>query len=83
MQPSKHAAAKDDKNNFKRPLQSYGNFWIPEYHEGSLPDDQEGVDLNNYNMSECQIDESNFGKQKYHKGALFSLIILFTPLPFI
>ena len=44
------------------------DFEIPEYATTSAPDDAEGVDKSQYRMKEAQIDESLFGKQKYHKG---------------
>jgi hypothetical protein len=66
--PSRIADAKSDSTRNKRPPEAYGNYWVPQYDSGSLPEDSEGIDGNQYNMSECQIDESHFGKQKYHKG---------------
>jgi len=64
------AAAKDDNNDsrLKRPRESHGPYWISEYHADSKSEDTEGVDSNNYGMSVAYIDESLFGKQKYHKG---------------
>ena len=76
--PSSSADAKESSSS-KRSLETYDNFFIPEYHIGSLPDDVEGVENNQYNMSECEIDESHFGKQKYHKGLLL-LFPYFLPL---
>ena len=64
------AAPKDDGGSAKRPKQSRGRFVIPEYHSTSKSDDAEGVDTDNYDMSVLQIDESLFGRRKYHKGKL-------------
>ena len=44
------------------------DYEIPEYASTSAPDDAEGVNKSQYRMKEAQIDESLFGKQKYHKG---------------
>ena len=45
-------------------------FEIPEYPASSRQDDAEGIDYNQYSMRTLQIDESLFGKQKYHRGHL-------------
>ena len=44
------------------------DYEIPEYASTSAPDDAEGVDTNQYRMTQTQMDESLFGRQKYHKG---------------
>ena len=62
------AAPKEDGVSGKRCREDNRNFWIPQYHAESKSDDTEGVDENLYNMSVLQIDESLFGRQKYHKG---------------
>ena len=75
-QVSNLAAPKENGGSVKRSRDHRGPFWIPQYHSDSLSDDQEGVDSNTYNMSVLQIDESLFGRQKYHKGRLLTYSLL-------
>ena len=62
------AQSKEEGSSAKRPREHHEPYWIPQYHNESKHDDKEGVDQNDYNMSVLQIDESLFGRQKYHKG---------------
>jgi hypothetical protein len=75
---SNQAASKNDGDNIKRTREHRGPFFIPQYHKDSKSDDAEGVDEDNYGMSVLEIDESLFGKQKYHKGILISYTYFFS-----